>query len=249
MKRLALVLSSILVLSSLASAKEIVAKPEVSKEVVTEPVVVQEEVVEVAPVVTPAPVVVTPNSYITLRAGMDFAPRYKQASFGTASAAQNVNDKSGDNWGGEFAVEYLRQIETSNFYLGGGLAYQRHADVKSANKDEWRTGRYDSIPVYVTGKYVMANWDGVKPYLKADLGYSFNRKSGDFSQKTNDQKLGSGKIKDGMYYGAGLGVELDNWTADVMYKVNDAKLDMNNGGSHKFDYSRVTLSVGYKFNL
>lgn len=247
MKRLALMLSSILVLSSLASAKEIAARPEISKEVVAEPVVVQEEVVEVAPVVTPAPVI-TPESYITLRVGADFATRYKKATFADALEARNVNDKSGDDWGGEVALEYLREISDSNFLVGGGLAYQRHADVKSAN-NSWSVGRYDSIPVYVTGKYLITNWDGFKPYVKADLGYSFNTKSGDFNYKTNDQNFGSGKIKDGMYYGAGLGVEYNNWTADVMYKVNTAKLDMSNSGSEKMDYSRVTLSLGYKFNL
>lgn len=248
MKKIILLLSGILMVSSMASAKEYAAKPERSKEIVAEPVVA-EEVVTVAPVVEPTPVVVTPESYLTLRLGVDAAPRYKKATFGNAVDARNINDNSGDNWGGEVGLEYLRQISDTNLFLGAGAAYQRHADVKSSNDNVWHVGRYDSIPLYVTGKYIFTDWNGWKPYAKADLGYSFNRKSGDFSYKSAPDKLSSGKIKDGMYWGAGLGVEYYNWTADVMYKVNTAKLDMNQGGSEKFDYSRVTVGVGYKFDL
>ena len=229
MKKLALVLSSLLVVTSIASAKEYVAKPERSKEIVAEPVVV-EEVVTVAPVVEAAPVV-TPESYLTLRVGGDITPRYKEA-FGW-------NGRDGKNFGGEVALEYMREIMNSGFELGLGAAYQRHAGVD--NKADYSVGRFDSVPLYTTAKYVFGDWNGWKPYAKADLGYSFNNGQGNFPDGAS--------VKDGMYWGAGLGTEYNNWTLDAMYKVNNAKLDTDNMGSEKFDYSRVTVSAGYKFDI
>ena len=73
-------------------------------------------------------------------------------------------------------------------------------------------------------------WDGgdAKPYLKADLGYSFN---------TN-------KANNGMYYGAGVGVSYNNFNVDLMYKENKSKI---NGWlwDSSLNYKRITLGFGY----
>ncbi|MEG0134439.1 MAG: porin family protein [Bacilli bacterium] len=256
MKKLALFVTGILVVSSTLFAKENMQKPiSPSKEIIAEPIVIEEVVITETPVLVP-------ETYLTLRLGGDIAPRYKSASFDHGEHGYDINDKSGDDWGGEVALEFMRQIWPEyGLQLGLGAAYQRHADAKSNSYNdgqlnyEFDVPRYDSIPVYAIAKYVFTDWNGWKPYAKADIGYSFNRKSGDFSFKSNDQKFNSSaKIDDGMYWGAGLGVEYHDWTLDAMYKVNTAKLkvdDHDNGysSSEKFDYSRVTVSVGYKFDV
>ena len=72
----------------------------------------------------------------------------------------------------------------------------------------------------------------VKPYIKGDLGYSAN----------------TDKAKDGLYYGAGAGVNVNNVNVDVMYKENQGKYKAGNDNI-KANYKRVTLGVGYNFNL
>ena len=55
-----------------------------------------------------------------------------------------------------------------------------------------------------------------------------------------------------MYYGIGAGAEYNNFVVDLMYKVNRAEIKVNDEGDRikkDLDYSRVTLSVGYKFNF
>ncbi|MGL5855110.1 MAG: outer membrane beta-barrel protein, partial [Cetobacterium sp.] len=63
----------------------------------------------------------------------------------------------------------------------------------------------------------------------------------------------STKIDDGFYYGVGTGMEYNNFTVDIMYQANQAKVKGTVDGatdSHKksLDYSRVTLGFGYKFS-
>ena len=70
----------------------------------------------------------------------------------------------------------------------------------------------------------------VKPYLKGDLGYSFN---------TNH-------AKNGFYYGAGVGVSFNNFNVELMYKENKSRYTewWYNGS---VNYKRVTLGLGYNF--
>ncbi|MGL6154878.1 MAG: outer membrane protein [Cetobacterium sp.] len=240
MKKTIYLLSSILLLSTSVYAKEMAVKPTSAKEMVAVPVAAVEEVV-VAPAPIPVPV---DRTYLNLRVGGDISPRYDAVNFG----GPNLNSKSAKDWGGEVAVELMHQLWGSNFDAGLGVSYQRHAGVKDSIDGVDMT-RFDSVPIYATARYNMGDWSGWTPYIKADIGYSFNLK--DHSIKEDGFSY-STKIKDGMYWGAGLGVEYYNWTADIMYKMNTAKAKINDGvdsSSSDFDYGRVTLSVGYAFDL
>lgn len=155
---------------------------------------------------------------------------------------------------------------------------------------------FDSLPLYAVGKYKFDDFnvfvDGLKLYIKGDIGWSYNMERGSTRSSTAvsisadvpegiipDDFLtdfgpygaymvmdGHSKIENGLYWGAGIGLEYENWTFDVMYKVNTAKLKgefrlpvgittpdgplfetKTSKFSEKIDYSRVTLSLGYKF--
>ena len=127
----------------------------------------------------------------------------------------------------EAGAEYRYEV-TPGLELGGGVAYQAHKDVK-----EYKAEMYDSVPVYATAKYTFDTAAPVKPYVKGDLGYSINN---------ND-------AKDGVYYGVGAGLNInDNFNVDVMYKENKGKYEIGTK-DYKTDYRRVSLGVGYNFNL
>ena len=124
-------------------------------------------------------------------------------------------------------IEYRYEV-TPGLELGGGVAYQAHKDVK-----EYKAEMYDSVPVYATAKYTFDTAAPVKPYVKGDLGYSINN---------ND-------AKDGVYYGVGAGLNINNnFNVDVMYKENKGKYEIGTK-DYKADYGRVSLGVGYNFNL
>ena len=63
-----------------------------------------------------------------------------------------------------------------------------------------------------------------------------------------DTVAGKAKAKYGLYYGVGGGVNYNNVNVELMYKENQGQYKV---GSSKADadYKRVTLGVGYDFNL
>lgn len=176
----------------------------------------------------------------------------------TPRDSETINRKKADRMGYELTIEATREIYP-NLEFGAGISYQDHGSTKSLVDREYDVKldmpKFTSIPIYLTTKYNIPTNSNIKPYLKADLGYSFNHNSGDL--KFTDYELGetikvSSDIKNGLYFGIGAGVEYNNFVADLMYKINKAKFETSTPyGKTKddFDYSRVTLSVGYKFNF
>ena len=157
------------------------------------------------------------GSKIEVRGGYDFGAKY------------DVDDiwDGGDAKAGTFEIGTEYRYEVSpGLEVGGGIAYQSHKKIKNGYE------AYNSVPVYLTTKYTFDTGMETKPYLKADLGYSFN---------TN-------KANNGMYYGAGVGVSYNNFNVDLMYKENKSKI---NGWlwDSSLNYKRVTLGVGYNFGL
>lgn len=150
---------------------------------------------------------------IEVRGGYDFGAKY------------DVDDiwDGGDAKAGTFEIgsEYRYEVYPG-VEVGGGIAYQSHKKIKNGYE------AYNSVPVYLTTKYTFNTGMETKPYLKADLGYSFN---------TN-------KANNGMYYGAGVGVSYNNFNVDLMYKENKSKI---NGWlwDSSLNYKRITLGFGY----
>lgn len=203
-----------------------------------------------------------------LRAGGDFLGEYEVVSENSIKA----NSDEVDNFSWEIALEATREVY-SNFELGLGLAYQKHGDAKSAfNHEEYGIGEYDdttlempgytSIPLYLVAKYNFNAINNFVPYVKAHLGYSFNNDDGNLKgygtivEPNNpiDKWFDEAKVKidDGLYYGLGAGFEYNNFTMDLMYQVNlaEAEIDLVSEKIKKdYDYSRVTLSFGYKFDF
>ena len=165
------------------------------------------------------------------------------------------------------AVEVTKDLG-SNFETGLGLGYVWHGkrDYKinnvvgdDGNEYEEDRGKYpaiNSIPLYVTGKYKFDTGSDIKPYVKVDLGYSFN--------KMKKSMIGTGKnlttgdtgtvtveglkAKNGLYAGIGVGVEYNNITADLSYVFTGAKYKYKDeSDADKANNGAVRLTVGYKF--
>lgn len=201
---------------------------------------------------------------VYLKIGADMFQRFDKVKYD----GEKLNKDKGDDFGYELTVEVMREVYP-NFELGLGLSYQDHGDPKSVSEydkdlDENIKSEipgFKSVPLYVTAKYNLPVEGNIKPYLKADLGYSFNDERGNFKViKTASSKASESgysrelltKVENGLYYGIGAGAEYNNFVIDLMYKINKAKVEMDNYNERikdDLDYSRVTLSIGYKFNF
>ncbi|WP_300355888.1 outer membrane beta-barrel protein [Fusobacterium sp.] len=200
-----------------------------------------------------------------LRAGADINGKFDVI----VDNGQVANKKKADKMGHEIAVEVTKEV-LPNFELGLGVAYQNHGKAEKNIENLIYEGRkrtiyYEmpemkSIPLYVTTKYNLPVNTMIKPYLKADLGYSFNKINGKLGWNLieNNHKFDypsyETEVKNGAYFGIGGGFEYNDFTMDLMYKINKAELEYGEKDSKKrekkdLDYSRITLSVGYKFNF
>lgn len=194
---------------------------------------------------------------ISVKTGVDVWSKYDSANM----LGQDMYNGDSDGLGFEFALEGTKNI-TSNLELGIGLAYQRHSDLDKNSfedtgmKAEVSVDRYDSIPLYIVSKYNFDTFEnGIKPYLKANLGYSFNLDKGNLNLNIDGSSTNTDmKMDNGVYFGIGGGIEYQNFFVDLMYQITTAKVKYKiqepteiEHYKKDMDYSRVTLGFGYKF--
>lgn len=183
------------------------------------------------------------RTVVETRVGGSFAGKYKTES-------KSPWEKKTSGLGYEVAVEGSHEV-MDDFFVGLGVAYQNHAKSKNAVTDPGNNPPVDtkiekaqifkSVPLYLTAKYQFDMGTEVKPFVKANLGYSFNLKG--------DKLVGERqKMENGLYYAVGAGVDYNNFVVDLSYQVNKGKVK-SAVGKLKADHSRVTLGLGYRFDL
>ena len=193
------------------------------------------------------------DNIVEFKTGLSPAPRY------------DVTPSKKAKFSYEIGVEY-RYLVTENTELGAGIAYQSHGKLKGFTDVEDKNLKvgveplklYDSVPLYLTGKYNFNLDSEVKPYVKADLGYSFNRAKKltgtDFDKMTNTTEDFSEKIKfkNGLYASVGVGLEYRNFVTELAYVHTTAKIkwdDEDGSDTERYNNNALRLTVGYKFNF
>ena len=186
------------------------------------------------------------------RLGLDVASRYNKLVWSDGSQAVSETGKVAPS----IAIEVTKNF-TKNFEAGVGLGYVSHG--KRAIKDDGQKlgnlPAINSIPLYATAKYTFGTSD-LKPYVKADLGYSFNnmKKSMTITDGVNSETVDGLKVSNGLYASAGVGLEYNNITADLAYvftggKYNFVNDDPDDSVGNSANNSAVRLTIGYKFNF
>lgn len=213
------------------------------------------------------------DSYLNFRLGGDLGAKYSSLYTNDDVAPFSMASDT-DGYGYEIATEFLIP-SNENLNIGIGVAFQSHADRSSYDLFETDSSNisyegleYQSLPIYITAEYNLFKNCILNPYLKFDFGYSFNfgesRIHGSYDNSNNNNHrsgISETTIHDGMYYGMGVGIEYNNFTADLMYKINKATADIysNRSGYQDLnaynnldvdaDYERWVLTIGYRFNL
>ncbi|MGL5176031.1 MAG: outer membrane beta-barrel protein [Cetobacterium sp.] len=238
MRRLGFILGVVLTMSSLSYTKEAPEKL----------IILEENLLGYTPIYN-----------IYTKAGLDIKSEYEEWMLDEIK----INKKETHRLGFEVGFEATRNID-HNFELGIGGAYQNHTKFKAKiyTDETYDMPKFDSIPLYAVAKYKFETETIWKPYLKCTLGYSFNFKDKDTENKSlyiDESNIFENLIKfdtdlsDDLYYGFGAGVEYNSFFADLMYKVNEAKANLEEDkeilGKKDFDYSRITLGFGYKFSF
>ena len=184
-----------------------------------------------------------------LKTGADISGKFDKVNI----LGENANKSESDRLGFDLTAEVTKEVYP-NLELGLGLSYQDHGRpeyIRNGNDKVQNTG-YKSLPIYGVAKYNIPLESNIKPYLKADLGYAYNFGEKD-AIETWDGPIAKTSVDNGLYYGLGAGIEYNNFLFEVMYKVNKADINysFNDGEKLKksYDYSRTTLSIGYKFNF
>ncbi len=189
--------------------------------------------------------------------------------------------------GFEIGAEYRRDLGTG-FELGAGFFYKKnnyHNELKEYSVEGTiidskgmtaSSKGFHSFPIYATARYnFMTPSDSIKPYIKANLGYSINsgKLTSHYAENFSYFNDIAGrlnldiKFKNGLYYGIGTGIKYNNFSVDLSYneihsKFSETFMDSASSNSSSttgvYEYATynkklknrfVTLSFGYNFEF
>lgn len=187
----------------------------------------------------------------------------------TGSLIDNVTVYGGVNLNGEFkeggdkinankngytvGVEAHKQVGKFTYgklELGLGTKYETSFKADATGDDTFAT----TLPLYGSAKLTVPVIGGANVYVQGSVGYVVPF-AGDIVRNNNNDLSkvgGSSKLEGGLYTGVGAGVELGDLNVGVNYNISRVK-EVNtllgyNAGNHDYDYSKVSLTVGYKFD-
>lgn len=201
------------------------------------------------------------NVYIKL--GGDAYTHYDKVSLTTQPDNKTIDiisPEKGRGVGGfvEATTDLTPEFEVG---LGAGFIgrYNGANEIIDSERYEVNKPRYSSIPVYATAKFNIANDSEITPYVKADIGYSFNKVNGDFKQTEvgkNTTATYNTKVANGLYGGLGIGAEYKNFLAEVSYNYINSTITLTpekekdaKGEAKSYGNKAVRVSLGYKFNF
>ncbi len=94
------------------------------------------------------------------------------------------------------------------------------------------------------------------PYLRGYIGYAPTENKSEYidpKKESSEENFSKTDVnmKDGLYYGAGIGVEVNAINIELIYLTNQGEVGYSEDGIYKrdpvADYSRISLGIRYKF--
>lgn len=179
---------------------------------------------------------------IEVKGGVNLA---NSGTFSDGTALKEGELKNGFSLSAEYRFPFI----TEEFELGAGIGYY----YNSLNAEGFYEKKgLNSVPIYATAKYSFKNSTDFTPYIKYNVGYSFN--SGNLKWKLTSDVYGEADFKSGFYTGASVGLEYKNFIFDLAYDWKKADMDLKmyiNPTTYQknlgFSHGTVTLGIGYTF--
>lgn len=175
--------------------------------------------------------------------------------FGGVMAEGNLNIESGSlkdrqdqNYDYTAGME-LEKIFKDKKYLSGGIGvkYENYFEAKSSNYGKVEVA--SSVPVYGFGKMIYNLDKNSKLYVKGEIGYNFAIEGDYMKNLKEDYPLSNPKLDGGLYSGIGVGLELRNISLEMIYNISRVKLININNKEYKYNYEKISATIGYKFDL
>lgn len=175
------------------------------------------------------------SASIGVKAGVDFGGSIS----GSGDTSGSTDVKSGFSLAGEVLFPVSPVVE-----LGGGLEYVAPRDFDVSGDKS----KFTYMPIFFTIN--VHAWPNAAPgvFFKSNLGYNVM-----FSEDWSERGYTARDSKGGVYFGLGGGYVFDfGLSLDLMWGIYNASTEARRGSRDwdlGFNLSKVTLSVGYKFNI
>ncbi|MBZ4684247.1 MAG: hypothetical protein JG768_1674 [Fusobacteriales bacterium] len=123
------------------------------------------------------------------------------------------------------------------FAVGFGAAYQTIGkyDISGSKYSNIK----EAIPVYLSARYSTTGYGSWIPYIKGNVGYSFYTKGSDLNA--------TDLVKPGLYYGGGIGANINNFLVEVNYEVSNGQIK-SLGTTYDSSITRIGVEIGYNFS-
>ncbi|GAB1467547.1 hypothetical protein MASR2M64_02200 [Candidatus Cloacimonadota bacterium] len=141
--------------------------------------------------------------------------------------------------------------KNKNLIYGFGVDYQfPRKNVKLPGDGQSNLGNHSYIPVYGLLSYNFLSTDKISTEVIGQLGYSFP-----FFEFPNNDDNERYSVKGGLFTGLGFGINNNNLTLNVLYRVNTIRIKneefVHNAWEEYFasDYHtrQFNVSLGYRF--
>lgn len=139
----------------------------------------------------------------------------------------------------EFSYE-MTSLDDTKFNYGFGMATNGTKIKIDKYRDTYE--KFSSYPLYLIGAYNFKpeNQEGLRPYIKAKLGFSPNNKTKSYKEGDISTNM---KLKNGAYTGIGIGVRTKNYTTyELSYNVNFFSAKINKVRETKDYWSSRTIT-------
>lgn len=182
-----------------------------------------------------------PKAGFTIKGGFDVMGEIELEALGES--------ETGDmDTGITFAGEYIIGL-TDMFGIGPGIAYQFPRGLD----EDWPDGKLHFIPFYGALNLCIKTQGSVTPFIAFHLGYNLAIIDSDLEddlETTIEAEVGedvSLDVEGGMYWGIGGGLLFsNNIQLELLYNINKGKIKAA-GEEVDLEYSKLSISVGYKF--
>ncbi len=152
-------------------------------------------------------------------------------------------------------VSLQASLRKKSLDLGLGADLQGKRDMKLSSPSAEATVKDIScIPIYVTASYYLSTKSVLKPMLVAQLGISLNDQK---SVQTDEDWYDKRQVEDGLFYGVGMGLQYNNLSFNILYRVNEVYVQTDRYHNGVLDYSyehdeninQVNMTLGYRLKL